>query len=59
MWFCEGNILTIQKIIDEMCFFDEVYFVSKKYQWLIAINHHNVLIGTGDIINSLKYLNLK
>lgn len=56
LWFCEGNILAIQKIIDEMCFFDEVYFVSKKYQWLLAISHHDVLIGTGDMVNPLKKL---
>lgn len=56
LWFCEGNILVIQKVIDEMCFFDEVYFVCKKYEWLIAINHHDVLMATGKMIDKLKAL---
>lgn len=47
IWFYEGQILPIQKVLSEIQFFDEFYFVSKKYEWLICINHHDTLIATG------------
>ncbi|WP_131667298.1 DUF6756 family protein [Psychrobacter pygoscelis] len=47
IWFYEGQILPIQKILFETQFFDEFYLVSKKYEWLICINHHDTLIATG------------
>ncbi len=46
-WFYEGTIKSIQKIINET-WFVELYVVSKKYEWLICINHHDKLIVTGD-----------
>ncbi len=46
-WLYEGKITAMQKILAEMCFYEEFYFVSKKYQWLLAINHHDTLIATG------------
>lgn len=46
-WFYEGKIKSIQTIIDET-WFDELYIVSKKYEWLICINHHDILIATGN-----------
>ncbi|MBE8727910.1 DUF6756 family protein [Flavobacterium hungaricum] len=48
-WFYEGKIKTIQKIIDESWLYD-LYIVSKKYEWLIAINHHDTLIATGNVM---------
>lgn len=48
-WFYEGKIKYIQTIIDET-WFDELYIVSKKYEWLICINHHDILIATGNIM---------
>ncbi|MBJ2127143.1 DUF6756 family protein [Flavobacterium sp. IB48] len=45
-WFYEGKIKTIQIIIGES-WFSELYIVSKKYEWLITINHHDTLIATG------------
>jgi len=48
-WFYEGKIKSIQTIIDET-WFDELYVVSKKYEWLICINHHYLLIATGNIM---------
>lgn len=47
-WFYEGRIRAIQTIIDET-WFDEVYIVSKKYKWLVCINHHDALIVTGEL----------
>jgi len=46
-WFYQGLVKPIQTIIAEACYFDELYLVSKKYDWLICINHHDVLIATG------------
>ena len=55
IWFYEGKIEAIIKILDETCFFDEFYIVSKKYDWLICINHHDILIATGkDMPQKLK-----
>lgn len=48
-WFYEGKIKTIQIIINES-WFNELYVVSKKYEWLITINHHDVLIATGKMM---------
>lgn len=48
IWFYEGQILPIQKVLSGIQFFDEFYFVSKKYEWLICINHHDTLIATGE-----------
>ena len=47
-WFYEGKIKTIQMIIDES-WFDELYIVSKKYMWLICINHHDCLIAVENL----------
>ena len=49
-WFYEGQVKAIQKIIRETGYGHELYLVSKKYEWLICINHHNVLFATGKIM---------
>ena len=46
-WFYQGQVKPIQKIIAESCYIDELYLVSKKYDWLLCINHHDILIATG------------
>jgi hypothetical protein len=46
-WFYQGQVKPIQAIIAEAFYLDEIYLVSKKYKWLICINHHDVLIATG------------
>ena len=43
-------VKAIRKVILESCYIDELYLASKKYDWLICINHHDVLIATGKII---------
>ncbi len=56
-WFYQGQVNTIQTIIAESIYIDEVYLVSKKYDWLICINHHDILIATGDTMaEKLKQL---
>ncbi|MFH6993734.1 DUF6756 family protein [Flavobacterium sp. FlaQc-48] len=58
-WFYEGKIKTIQMIINES-WFDELYLVSKKYEWLICINHHDSLIATGEkMTTKLKLMEIK
>ena len=46
-WFYQGKITAITKVISESSYIDEIYLVSKKYDWLICINHHDTLIATG------------
>jgi hypothetical protein len=45
--FNQGRVKAIRKVILESCYIDELYLVSKKYDWLICINHHDSLIATG------------
>jgi len=45
--FNQGQVKLVQTIIAEACYIDELYLVSKKYDWLLCINHHDVLIATG------------
>lgn len=46
-WFYQGQVKAIQTIIAEACYIDELYLVSKKYDWLLCINHHDIIIATG------------
>ncbi|MBH8557319.1 DUF6756 family protein [Hymenobacter negativus] len=48
-WLFEGNIESIQQVLAESHSF-EYYLVSKKYEWLLCENHHDVLFGVGEII---------
>lgn len=60
-WFYEGQIKTIVFVLGES-FVDEVYIASKKYDWLLCINHHDVLVATGlympDKLKQLEKQNL-
>ena len=53
-WAYEGTIKPIIEIIGDSYHLDEYYLVSKKYEWLLGTNHHDVLIGTGNIISLMK-----
>lgn len=56
-WFYEGKAEAIQSIISESSYLDELYLVSRKYEWLVCINHHDALIGSGKaVIEKLKQL---
>jgi hypothetical protein len=47
-YFYEGKITAIERIISELTYvMDEYYLISKKLEWLLCENHHDVLIGTG------------
>ena len=60
LWFYEGRIDAIVSVIGESALIDEMYFSSKKYEWLICINHHNILIATGSLmVNEVSKLKSK
>lgn len=50
LWFYEGKVNAMVTVIEESSYIDELYVASKKYQWLICINHHNDLIATGQVM---------
>ena len=52
--YFEGNVESIISIIGESSGLDEYYLISKKYDWYLCTNHHNVLIGTGTMIALMK-----
>lgn len=53
-WIFEGYITEIKKIIGEMCLIDEIIVVSKKYEWILLVNHHTIITVTGPLIDKLK-----
>lgn len=46
-WFYEGRIKAVQQVLEDSAGIDEIYIVSKKYEWLLCIDHHDVLHATG------------
>ena len=50
-WFYEGKVKAIMTVIEESSYIPDLYLASKKYQWLICINHHDVLIATGQTMS--------
>jgi hypothetical protein len=46
-WFYEGYIKDIVSVLGETTQTDEVYVASKKYEWLICVNHHDYIIAAG------------
>jgi hypothetical protein len=47
-YFYEGKITAIERVISELTYvMDEYYLISKKLEWLLCENHHDILIGTG------------
>lgn len=56
MWLYEGNINFITKsIIPELKHLREYYLVSKKFEWLLCNNHHDIVFGSGSaVVNEMK-----
>lgn len=48
-WLYEGTIYTISDLLDEMYEF-KYYVASKRYEWLLAENPQDCLIGVGNSI---------
>lgn len=54
--FYQGKVKAIQKVLPELTYLDEYYLINKKYEWLLSVNHHDSLAGTGEfIINQLNH----
>jgi len=58
-WIYEGFIEPFSRVIWESGHFDEILIVSKKLQWLISYNHHDILVGTEKKIEQLQQLESK
>jgi len=43
LWVYEGEKDIIFELIPELCHLNEYYLVSKKYQWLICEDHHEIV----------------
>jgi len=56
MWLYEGNTSFITKhVIPELKHLREYFLVSKKYEWLLCIDHHDLVHGSGTgIVNNMK-----
>jgi len=48
-WLYEGKLPAIIAVLKELSF-EEYYIVSKKLDWIICENHHNLLIASGEIL---------
>ncbi|MGR6542602.1 DUF6756 family protein [Paenibacillus tundrae] len=61
MWIYEGdkNII-FDKIIPELYHLDEYFLVSKKYEWLVCEDHHEIVHFSGEgIIHQAKKFELE
>jgi hypothetical protein len=47
-WFYEGYIQDIVTVLHETTQINEVYLVSKKYEWLLCVYHHDAIIAAGN-----------
>ena len=47
--FYQGKVKAIQQVLLESSP-DEYYLINKKYEWLLSVNHHDNLTGTGAFI---------
>ncbi|WP_339249140.1 DUF6756 family protein [Paenibacillus sp. FSL P2-0136] len=50
LWLYEGKRATILQVIPELCHLNEYYLISKKLQWLICEDHHDMLHLSGQPI---------
>ena len=57
-WFYEGYVSDIISVLKESKLIDEVYIASKKYEWLLCVNHHDYIIATGSTMPE-RLLNLE
>ena len=55
-WIYEGTIKAFNKIFWESVWTDEILIVSKKYDWILIINHHDIMIGTGKMKDQIEKL---
>ncbi|KYG75785.1 hypothetical protein AWW68_08090 [Roseivirga spongicola] len=53
-WIYEGTVKAFEKLFRESIWTDEVLIVSKKYEWILIINHHDIMIGTGKLKDRIE-----
>lgn len=46
-WIYEGTVAGLDKVFWESNWTEELIVVSKKWEWILILNHHDFLIGTG------------
>jgi hypothetical protein len=46
-WFYQGQPTAIYAVLNECACLDEIYLLSRKFEWLLCLNHHNVVYGIG------------
>jgi hypothetical protein len=56
-WIYEGFIQEAQKIFEETYRVNEIIVVSKKFEWILMIDDHDIISGTGEMIEKLRVLN--
>ncbi|WP_171687640.1 DUF6756 family protein [Paenibacillus planticolens] len=56
MWLYEGDTnFIIKNVIPELMHLREYYLISKKYEWLLCINHDDIVFGSGlEVVNKMK-----
>ncbi|GHN00431.1 hypothetical protein WSM22_19200 [Cytophagales bacterium WSM2-2] len=56
-WIYEGRVEAVKKVIEETIGIDEVIIIDKKYNWILCVNHHDVVIVGGQLmVDRLKNL---
>lgn len=55
-WIYEGYIDEVQRVIEESYRANELIVASKKYAWILTLNHHDIITGTGEMIDKLKVI---
>ena len=56
-WIYEGTILPLQVLISESEYTDEVTIVDKKFNWILCINHHDmIVVGGQEMVDKLERL---
>lgn len=53
-WIYEGLASACDQVCKEANGLDEVLIVSKQYDWLLSLNHHQILAGTGIMYDKIK-----
>lgn len=48
-WIYEERFKELAEVLEYTEFDDDYYIVSKKYKWLVSLNHHDIAIFTGDM----------
>lgn len=53
-WIYEGTISAFDQIFANISMLNEVMIVSKKYDWMLLLNHHDILVGTGIMMGRIE-----